>query len=70
MTAVQFFEEKHGVHCHTLPKQSIIDLMEAYYIKKTNFEKARDKFNSERFVNQINFEEQRKRLKDQNKNHQ
>jgi hypothetical protein len=63
MTAIQFFEEKHGTLCHTLSKTNIIDLMEGYHVKKTNFEKAKEKFNTEQFINTL---EERKN-KDWNK---
>jgi hypothetical protein len=53
MTAIQYFEEKHGTLCHTLSKTNIIDLMEGYHVKKSNFEKTKQRFNIEQFINTV-----------------
>jgi hypothetical protein len=64
MTAASFFESVHGIHAHSLPKTAILDLMEKFSDHKyEEFKKRKETFNSERFLSEQSFEEQRKRLK-------
>jgi len=67
-TANDYFNERFP-HSHTLPKQSIIELMEGYFQhRKDLYNKARDSFNAEQFIANLNFDEIRKRLKNDPKN--
>ena len=61
--AQAFFEAKYP-KSHSLPKTSIIDIMEDYWqYKKIMYEKAKKNFNSEQWQSQHNMEEIRKRFK-------
>lgn len=66
MDAKAFLIQKHGEHCHSLPVTSIIDLMNNFADHKYHeFEKKKEKFNSEMFIAHHNFEQIRNKLKEQ-----
>lgn len=51
MTARSYLESKHGVHCHTLPLVSIIELMEGYARHRhEEFKKAKQTFSTEKWI--------------------
>jgi adenylate kinase family enzyme len=69
MTATDYLKTKWP-HSHTLPHTAIIDLMEGYWQhRKELYEKARDSFNSEKWVAEHNIETLRQKFKN-DKDHQ
>lgn len=64
MSAIQFFESKYP-HSHTLPKTSILELMEQYAeLRHQEYLRKKETFNTEMFMAKQKLDQYRKKSGD------